>query len=72
MLITLQKTNINDVETCYFMETSVAAYRITNYSLPRNLNWLLTFGYGFPPGSAIKKEEIRKVIVFGVPRGGVE
>jgi hypothetical protein len=54
------------------METSVAAYRITNYSLPRNLNWLLTIGYGLPPGSAIKKEEIPKVIVFGIPRGGVE
>jgi hypothetical protein len=29
-------------------------------------------GYGLPPGSAIKKEEIPKVIVFGIPRGGVE
>lgn len=38
MLIALHKTNINDVVTCYFIETSVAAYRITNYSLPRNLN----------------------------------
>ena len=25
----------------YLMETSVAAYRISNYSLPRNLNWWL-------------------------------
>ena len=23
----------------YLMETSVATYRISNYSLPRNLNW---------------------------------
>ncbi len=38
MLITLQKTNISDVVTWYFIETTIAAYRITNYSLPRNLN----------------------------------
>ena len=38
MLITLQKTNISDVVTWYFIETTVPAYRITNYSLPRNLN----------------------------------
>ena len=38
MLITLHKTDINDVVTWYFIETNVAAYRITNYSLSRNLN----------------------------------
>ena len=26
----------------YLMETSVAAYRMSNYSLPGNLNWLFT------------------------------
>jgi hypothetical protein len=37
--ITLQKTSIDDVESCFFMETSVAAFRIPTYSRSGNLSW---------------------------------